>query len=810
MIGRRDLIHAWSSLSKAKIYAATIVLTLGFTLGTLVSMFNLNYQLLAKSLPYPDADQLFIAKPNVYREGRLDLRGAIPLPALVEAYKTSDDYMLMKALFKRSDSLIADLPHTPKVNLAYITPEYLQLLNAPLLMGRLFAEEESIYSNNPSVILSYSVWKNQFNSDPNILEKGINLDKNRFKIIGVLSQDFVEPELHNVGHKTDIWVPWDFVSQDRDPQQAWGRFRSDQYIVGKIKPDANVSTLEQALSNLLTHSLNNALPELKDWKLQFKFSLVTYKKKILGDVQARLVIFFVASLILLVIALVNITNLILARVSNQQKNMAIKAAIGAARKNIFSEILAEILLLLGIVSFVSLVVSQLEIQLIKHWFSNYLPRLSHLSLDWVSLVFLVVIGVMLAFALALVVGRKIDYRTLNLWLQTGGKGAGIQISARLRRLLIFFQLAFTLILLSVSLQVFIQSFQHIRQPLGFATNNIYKLSINIGQNLSVPVGRDYQQKLLDIRNQLLLHPKIKQVSLSTDVPMANNLLDHVSSSADYMPLEQTQSSFVDPEYLPMLKFQFVAGNNFTQSDFNTDSRNIILNETLAKRLGIDRDLSNKTVYWRNGNGLNKVIGIVRDLSLPGRPEDARMFIPAMAGYNATEMIVELKPNQTLSPQELNRMFAKVDAAYKVADLTSLSELHQALIKQDIILALITSVLTLLSLSLTTIGIYGVLTYSVQLSRQELGIRMALGAGPLRILWDFIRHQLFSLLIGAAISFVFLHYAIQQLDAFDYSITFNIWAWVITLSIVFSLTLLTGLSAVWSVIRRPANYALGGN
>jgi putative ABC transport system permease protein len=810
MIGKRDLIHAWSSLSKAKIYAATIVLTLGFTLGTLVSMFNLNYQLLVKALPYPDGEKLYVANPNVYRDGHLEFSGSVPLPALIEAYKSPDDYVLTKALFKRNESIIADLLHTPKVNLAYVTPEFLQLLDAPVSVGRLFAEEESIYSNNPKAILSYSIWVNQFNRDPDILGKSIELEKNRFKIVGVLSPKFVEPELDQVGHKTDIWLPWDYVPLDDNPQHAWGRFRSGQYIVGKVKSADQINIIEQALNNLISQSLNNALPELQKEKLSLGFSLISYKEKILGDVQNRLVIFFAAAFTLLLIALVNITNLILARVSHQQKNLAIKAAVGAGRQDLFNEILAEILLLLVFTCLISLTVSQLEVQLIKQWFGGYLPRLSHLSFDGVSLLFLLVLSFLLVLALAFVVSQRIDYRMLNQWLQTGGKGAGIQISERLRRLLIFIQLTFTLILLAVSAQVLIQSFQHIRQPLGFSTNNIFKLSVNTGHNLSVPVGRDYHQKLLDIRSQLQTHPKIKQVSLATDVPMINQLMDHISSSADYAQLEQTQSTFVDAEYLSILKFRFVAGSNFTQSDFNSNSRKIIINETLAKRLGIDRDLSEKTVYWRNGGEQNTVVGIVSDLSLPGRSEDARMFIPALAGYNPTEIILELKPDQIILPQEINAIFARVDARYKAVDFVSLDAIHQAFIKQDFILALLTSVLALLSLSLTAVGIYGVLSYSVQLSRHELGIRMALGAGPLRILWDFIKSYLVSLSIGTVISVVFLYYAVQQLNVFNYPITLNPWSWSITVLLVFLLTMVTSLSALWGIIRKPANHALGGN
>ena len=816
MLTIQNFKTALNSLSKAKAYVATVVLTLGITLGALVAMFNLNYQLLAKPLPYPDQERLYIAVPSVYHNGQLEGSGSVPYPALVEAYKNKDDYVEQKALVKRGRNIIRSLPDTPQVRISYVTPEYLSLLQVPMTLGRSFNAEEGLYSNAPVAVLSFSSWQKIYSQDPGIVGKTLQMGEVSFKVIGVAAKEFAEPQFDGVGLHTELWLPWDYAVLDEYTRQHWGQLKGGQHIVGKLK----LGQLPEIVSQALSRDLNSRFQEwlaVQNYSgvgVSIGFELKSYQQAILGDVKGRILLLLAGALTLVFIAAVNITNLMLARVSNQQRNMAIQAAMGAQKSHLFNGLLAEILCLILLVMAFALAVSLVGVELLQSFANEQLPRVAELHLSWQSLVFTFVSGLALALIFAFLVSRQINYRALNQLLQTSGKGTGVQISVKVRALLILSQVMFTAILLTASLQILFQSLQHIRQPLGFAEENIYRISLNISSQNQWPINQQQKNTLIAIRSHLLTHPKVASISLASSSPVDNEgLTDFLSKEPDYKLLEQNLSTFVDPNYLSLFGFKFLAGRNFTEDDFQQGAHVIIINETFARKLQSDGQVLHKRFYWRNGGPggeLNEVIGIVRDLSFPSVQEKSRMFMPFIAPFNETELIVKLKPQQTMTKQEINEVLAQVDARYKVAAMHSMTELHDELIAHAVLAASLTAALTLLALSLAAIGIYGVLSYSVQLRRFELGIRMAVGARPKIIFLKVLNDNLAPVIFGLGVALAGLAALWLWVQQTTYNIETNVLGWLLPPMLILSLTAATSLLSVWHIIRKPANTVLRGN
>lgn len=812
----KDFKTAFNSLLKAKAYVITVVLTLGITLGALVAMFNLNYQLLAKPLPYPDQDRLHIAQPSMYRNGHLEMSGSIPYPALVEAYKSKDDYVEQKALVKAGLDIIRSLPDTPQVRVSYVTPEYLSLLHVPMALGRSFNMSEGLYSNVPVVVLSFSTWQKMYNQDRNILGKTLQMGEVSFKVIGVTAKEFLEPQFNGVSLPTELWLPWDYAVLDEYARQHWGQFKGGQHIVGKLKSEQSSEVVGQALSSSLNTRFQEwlAAQDFSGVDVSIGFSLKSYQQAILGDVKGRILLLFAGALALVFIAAVNITNLMLARVNNQQRNMAIQAAMGAQKSHLFSGLLAEILWLMLLVMILALMVSLVGVELLKNFANEHLPRVAELHLSWQSLVFTLVMGLSLALVFAFLVSHQINYRALNQLLQTSGKGTGIQISAKVRALLILSQVMFTAILLTASMQILFQSLQQILQPLGFAKEDIYRVSLNISSQTQWPISQQQKNTLIAVHSHLLTHPKIAGVSLASSAPIDySGLTDFLSKEPDYKKLEQNLSTFVDPNYLSLFGFEFVAGRNFTADDFRQGTHTIIINETLARKLQADGQVLNHRFYWRNGGPggeLNEVIGIVRDLSLPGVQEQSRMFMPFIAPFNETELMVKLKPQQIITKQEMNELLGQVDTRFKVAAMHSIQELHHELIAHAILAASLTAALTLLALSLAAIGVYGVLSYSVQLRRFELGIRMAIGARPNLIFMKVLKDNLAPVIIGLLLAIAGLVGLWLWLQQTNYIMETNLLGWLLPPILILSLTAGASLLSVLHIIRKPANEVLRGD
>jgi len=204
VIALKDFSIALSSLNRAKGYVVTIVLTLGITLGALVAMFNLNYQILAAPLPYPEADQLYVFQGQRFEHEVLSFAKRTPYPLLIESYQKEDEHFSHKALIAYGIDVERNLLSAPSMNIGAVTPEFLPMLQAPLALGRYFNETEGLNTMAPVAILSFSSWTQFYGKDPSVIGKTANFKGVEFKIIGVLAERFVEPALFAQDWQTDI------------------------------------------------------------------------------------------------------------------------------------------------------------------------------------------------------------------------------------------------------------------------------------------------------------------------------------------------------------------------------------------------------------------------------------------------------------------------------------------------------------------------------------------------------------------------------------------------------------------------------
>jgi putative ABC transport system permease protein len=812
MITIKDLSAAFYSLAKVKGYMATIIVTIGVTLGALVTMFNLNYKLLASPLPYPDHERLHILKGDLFTSGRVDLGNMYPYPAAIEAYKEDNGYFEQKGLVYFGFDVIRSLIDSPQVNTTYITPEYLQLLQAPVALGRLFNTDEGLNTNSPVAVISYAAWQQFFNGDSEVLGKTIRFGEVDFKVVGVTAADFAEPQLARPGRLTQVWLSWDYNLAIEAWRNSWRGFNPNLYLVGKLKSDAQAKQVEHELTTSINARFKEetaGFPSYKERELVFQ--LISYQQAILGDTKGRALLLLAGALVLLLIAAANITNLILSRAANQQRNMAIQAALGAQKFHLFNAVLAEILLLMGWAFLLSIAVSVGGIEILKRVAHEHLPRLSELDLSWESLLFGLIGTLILSLLFAFLISHQINYRSLSNMLQSSGKGAGIQISARVRRLLILSQVTLTGILLASSLQILLQSWRNIDHPLGFATDDLYQVSLNNGSQRDQP-PEERKRNLLAIRDQLIAHPKVDNVSLVSDFPMNFDTAiwySYLSTEVDFREQKQALCTLVDENYLGLLDLQLVAGRNFDAGEFHSDASLIIVNETFARKLQADGDVLNQRFYWLNsykGRVPYEIIGIVKDISLPGRAEEPRMFIP-QASVEYSKWFLKVRPGQELSNVELNDVMASVNSQYKVSSKLSLNDAHGLIVAQDKLAAGVTAGLAILALGLAAIGIYGVLSYSVQLRRYELGIRMAIGARPGTIFNQILKDNLIPVLLGLMVALFVLIGLWLWVQQSSFTLQVSMSGWIIPVLLILTLTAATSLLSVWSVISKPVISAL---
>jgi len=811
VISLRDLKTAIQSLLSAKGYVATIVITLGITLGVLVAMFNLNYQLLVAPLPYPNAERLFVFSPTQFKSGVLVEGRTSPYPLIIESYHQKNDLFVQKALISYTDSIERSQPESPKLNTAFTTPEYFKMTNPLMVLGRYFNTDEGLGSMVPVAVISYRAWEKYFHLDPNVLDRTLNIGENYFKIVGVMDKSFVEPELFSRGWQTDLWLPFDYDDMPLSLRKNWNTNTGSVFVLGQLHDGVSMASAEHQVSSYATQRFKQeyaALNAANDWELKIK--LASFSETILGDTKKLSLQMLAGVFVLLLIASTNIINLILARVVNQQRAIAIRYALGAQLENIFFSVLTEILCLVLAASFLAVIVAFTLLELIQIVAQGFLPRLHELCINFITLVFAFGVAAMLAFIFAFIVSRQINVRRLGELLQAGGKGGGLKISERVRYSLVLTQVMLTSILLVVSVHIFLQSLRQLTQTLGYHTANQYQIELS-NATLMDSTSREERRVYLDRIVELIRQsPKVELVALSSGAPVSNDqprhrfLLPELGSNTKILAIQTLSNG----SFLKMMEIPLVAGRYFTDEEERMKVNVMLVNQTLAARMSPDGNVLGKIFYREGESDAIQVIGIVKDLAIPGGREEPRFFRAQVT--DGSEIDVRVKTGQVLTPAEINRIAAQIHPHLKVSYMETTNEAIARLTALQKTLVYLTAALSLLSLSLAAIGIYGVLSYSVQLRQYELGIRMAIGARPHTIYMQILCDNLAPVLAGIFVAAILAVSVWLWMQHINNPLPINIHSIILPVILLLLLTAATSLLSVWRIIRKPASFALRGN
>lgn len=825
MISHKDLSTALYTLSKAKGYAATVILTLGLALGTLVAMFNLNYQILAAPLPYADEDQLIVGSTAwLEKDGSVIYPRLLPVHLFRQLYPKPSDYLSDQALFSFSyvGVTLRDLADSPQVQIAYTTPGYMRMFQMPLLHGRSFSADEDVGSQQPVAVLSEKIWREHYHADPATVGRSIQVGNQLFKVIGVSASTFQEPALTGPARKNDIWLPWDYApGANANP----GDISGAHFYLAKLKDAGQLQAFEHELRPQIQQKFKE---EVASQPAQAgrtaRFHAEPLRLMMDGDSSKATLSMFIGTLLLVLIAAANITNLVLSHAASQQRSMSIRAALGAQRHHLLNTILAELSWLLGAALLVALVVAEVAYTLLWTYAGTTLPRLTELGMDWPTLMFAILVSLLLALAFAILISRKINYSALQQNLQSSGKGSGIQINSRTRQLLIGAQVMLAALLLICSAQVLLQSLHQLRQQVGFASSDRYQVTIDNmtpAPDASLPleqrraIYRQQKDELMQVRDILQQHPAVQTASVSNYPPIS---FDGYYGSANFIasPDSSTQLLFsravyTDQFYLPLFEIKLVQGRNFTAQEISSQAPVIIINQALALQLKPDGNVLGDTIYSSDASLAFEIIGVSLNHQLPdlwSPHETGRSYLTRNLGTTAN-LQLHLKPGMQIDKTDINQAMAQVSANYKAASIYSIADNIDKVRMRNYLTAAATSALVLLSFLLAAIGIYGVLSYSVQQRRFELGVRIAVGARPMTILRQLLRENSKPVGIGLALASILLAVIWLALRQTTFSVELTAGGFALPFSLIVLLTLLTSLLSVWGIIRKPAIYALQG-
>ena len=746
----QDLRYALRTFRRDRGFVAIAILILTLGIGANIAVFSVVNTILLRPLPFHDPQQLTFITSAEGKSGMSSM--TYSADAYDELKNQNNSFQDVTGYFAFSSSNNAKLARNGDslpVTTITVVENFFPTLGVQPLLGRSFTPDECVKNSRPVAILTHAFWRRQFAASPSIVGQAITLDKQPVTVIGVLPPTFDFGSVFSPGAKIDIFVP-----AILDEMRDWGNTLA---LVGRLKPGVTLPQA-QAEANMIFPRLHFSLKH-PEWGGDYTARLSELKEYVSGRLRRSLIVLWSAVGLILLIVCVNLANLLLARASARSKEFAMRRALGASRARLIRQLLTESLLLSSTGALLGLGLAYAITWYLAHQGSIALPLLSSLKIDGAALAWTLFISLLAAIFFGLVPNLKIAAGNLQEALKDSGAGMTQgRKHDRMRSVLVISEIALACVLL-VGAGLLLRSFLRVLDvDLGFQPSRAAAITVDYDDGDNAAKRSAILQQIL---SRVKAIPGIEAAGISDSLPLDRNRSWGLSAKGKDYRKGELPGAFVyvpTPGYLDAMGVQFRAGRDFTWADAPNSEPVVILNQTAATYLWPNEDPIGRTALV-NGKD-TRVVGVVSDVresSLETRPGWQMYLSSSQNGPAGAELVVRTKlPPRVLASSVMNTL-RELNPGQPATEFRTIQQLVDHAISPRRFFVWLVSLFAALGLVLASLGIYGVISYSVSRQTQEIGIRMALGATANRVQFGVIsrtlRLALAGIAIGAVASFI---------------------------------------------------------
>ena len=800
-----DLKFAFRQLLKNPGFTAVAVLTLALGIGTNTAIFSLIHAALLRELPFPEAHQLTVVwAANPLKPG---LTQVPPANADISQWREQSKSFARFAAFAPRSADLADGGDPERVGAAGVTAGFFETLGVTPLHGRTLMAQEESFGGPPVALISYGLWQRRFGGDLAVLGKGISIGGDRRIVIGILGPEFDFPRgaewpaFFPLAGRTEVWLPLGFKAADDGTGWSNWQSRDERGVaaIARLKPGASLRQAQAELDAFAAKEAKAHADTHKGWTLK----VIPLSEQLAGKSSKSLLILFAAAGLLLLIACVNVANLLLARGIGRQHEMAVRAALGAGRRRLMQQLLTEGLLLATLGGGLALLVAEASLKIFLVLNPATTSRLDEASLDPMVLGFTAFVALATSAVFGLVPAFRTSRFDLQKSLNESGRSTEGSVRERLRGRLVATEVALALVLLTTA-GLMIRSFLRVLavQP-GFRPDSVLAFDVQLQAARykdDAANVRFFQQltERLEALPETVAAGAISYLPLGGGENMGRFTVEgEPPTSAGNTP--SAERRWVTPGYFATMGIPIRQGRVFTLRDSTEQPKVVVINETMGRQFFGSRDPLGRRL--KAGGAWRTVVGVVSDVKSASLESTVRpqIYLPyAQDPWPPMTMVLHAKGDPLALVSAVRSELKQVDPLLPAAKMRTMK---QVMSNARSVRRLNTSLLAFFAVAallLTLIGLYGVVAFLVNRRRREIGIRMALGAQPRNVVALVVQEGMRPVAVGSIVGVAGSLAASRLVASQLYGVTSTD---PFTFASIIALLIVTGLVACWFPARR---------